>query len=252
MARSNRLSGVTATLDRVGTALTPTDAGTVSYLGRGIYDINEVARLLRRGRARVEGWTRPRVDKPPLLTGELAGLFSFWDLLSLRVIAELTRRRVPPDHIVRGARHLAQRLGTDRPFAHKGLATVGVGFFAAIAGDWEDAGLRGQLAFQGMIEPLIKPITFNDSDMASIWRPDAGIWINPAVQAGTPCVADTRVPTQLLAVLLGSDEPDEGDLLGGWCFSEGFGLAGAVESHGCHWVSRGGSCGDGGCGAVSG
>ena len=40
--------------------------------------------------------------------------------------------------------------------------------------------------------------------------------------------------------------------LGGWCFSEGFGLAGAVELHGCHWVSRGGSCGDGGCGAVSG
>ena len=40
--------------------------------------------------------------------------------------------------------------------------------------------------------------------------------------------------------------------LGGWCFSEGFGLAGGVELHGCHWVSRGGSCGDGGCGAVSG
>lgn len=184
----------------------------MSYLGRGIYDIGEVARLLRRGRARVEGWTRPREDKPPLLTGELAGLFSFWDLLSLRVIAELTRRRVPRHHIARGARHLAERLGTDRPFAHKALATVGVGFFADVAGDWEDAGLRGQLAFQGMIEPLIKPITFNDSDMASIWRPHAGIWINPSVQAGTPCVDGTRVPTQLIASILGLDAPDESDL----------------------------------------
>ena len=40
--------------------------------------------------------------------------------------------------------------------------------------------------------------------------------------------------------------------LGGWCFSEGFGLAGAVELHGCCSVSRGGSCGDCGSGAVSG
>ena len=43
-----------------------------------------------------------------------------------------------------------------------------------------------------------------------------------------------------------------GGHLGGWCFSEGFGLAGAVELHGCYWVSGGGSCRDGGCGAVSG
>ena len=185
----------------------------VSYLGRGIYDINEVARLLPHGRARIEGWTRPRKDRPPLLTGELAGLFSFWDLLSLRVIAELTRRRVPRDHIARGAEHLAQTLGTDRPFAHKGLATVGVGFFAEIAGDWEDAGMRGQLAFQGMIEPLIRRVTFNDLNMASIWRPHEGVWINPSVQAGAPCVDATRVPTHLLASLLDLEEPDQWDLI---------------------------------------
>ena len=47
-------------------------------------------------------------------------------------------------------------------------------------------------------------------------------------------------------------EPSPTRTLGGWCFSEGFGLAGAVELHGCCSVSRGGSCRDGGCGAVSG
>ena len=93
----------------------------------------------------------------------------------------------------KGAKHLAEVLGTGRPLAHKGLATVGAGFFADVAGDWQDAGLGGQLAFQNMIEPLLKPITFNDSNMASIWRPHEGVWINPAVQAGTPCVEGTRV-----------------------------------------------------------
>ena len=84
----------------MGTSARPlADPGAVSYLGRGIYDISEVARLLGSGRALVEGWTLPREDKPPLLTGELAGLFSFWDLLSLRVVAELAKRRVPRDSL---------------------------------------------------------------------------------------------------------------------------------------------------------
>ena len=187
-------------------------SGTVSYLGRGIYDIEEVARLIRIGRTRVEGWTRPHRSKPPLLSGELDGLFSFWDLLSLRVVAELVGRGVSRAHIARGAEHLAETLGTNRPFAHRDLATVGTGFFAKIANDWEDAGLRGQLALQSVIAPLLEPITFNDSNMASIWRPHKGVWINPAVQAGTPCVDGTRVPTHLLASLLGLDGQDDEDL----------------------------------------
>lgn len=191
----------------------PTSAvpGTAGYLGRGIYDIIEVARLLRKGRALVEGWTRPLGDRPPLLAPELAGLFSFWDLLSLRVVAELTQRGVPRMDIARGAEHLAVTLGTDRPFAHRRLATVGAGFFADVAGDWQDAGQRGQMAFQDVIEPLIEPIIFDDSHMASIWRPHAGVWINPGVQAGAPCVDGTRVPTHLLASLLDPGEPDEVD-----------------------------------------
>ncbi|MCY4162991.1 MAG: DUF433 domain-containing protein [bacterium] len=170
----------------------------VSYLGRGIYDIAEVARLIKRTKRRVEGWTQTGAKKEPLLSGELDGLFSFWDLLSLRVIDELVKRGVPRHEIARGARYLAGELVTHRPFAHEGLATVGRGFFADI-GSWVDVGMGGQQAFQVVIEPLIKPITFNDLGMAAIWRPHANVWVNPAVQAGTPCVDGTRVPTATLA-----------------------------------------------------
>ena len=80
--------------------------------------------------------------------------------------------------------------------------TVGSGFFADIAASWEDAGKGGQLAFQEIVEPLLEPITFNDQAMAFIWRPHPSVWINLAVQAGTPCVDGTRVPTSLLADLV--------------------------------------------------
>ena len=189
-----------------------TEPGAVSYLGRGIYDIAEVARLLRKTRGRVEGWTRPRPSRPPLLTGELAGLFSFWDLISLRVIGELIDRGMPRDAIATGDEHLARSLGTDRPFAHEKLATVGAGFFADITDGWEDAGLGGQLAFQSTIEPLLEPITFNEASMAMIWRPCPCVWINPEVQAGAPCVDGTRIPTSQIAGLLGIDNLVDKDI----------------------------------------
>jgi len=178
------------------------------YLGRGIYDVAEVARLLRKTRQRVEGWTRSGPRSSPLLTGEFAGLFSFWDLMSLRVIAELLDRGVLRDHILHGAEHLSLSLGTNRPFAHESLATVGVGFFAEVESGvgWENIGQGGQLAFQDVVVPLLEPIEFNDKGMAAIWRPRAEVWINPAVQAGEPCVDGTRVPTGLIARLLPTDD----------------------------------------------
>ena len=176
------------------------DAGADSYLGRGIYDVVEVARLVRCTRHRVDGWTRTGPGDDPLLTGELGGLFSFWDLLSLRVIAELAERGVPRSEIARGAEYLTAELGTSRPFAHEGLATVGRGFFADIE-SWVDMGLGGQQAFQTVVEPLLRPITFDESGMATIWRPHTSVWVNPEVQAGTPCVDGTRIPTGTLADL---------------------------------------------------
>lgn len=181
-----------------GSSLSVPCAG--SYLGRGIYDVAEVARLIRCTRRRVEGWTRAGADKAPLLSGELDGLFSFWDLLSLRVIGELVEREVPRSEIARGAEYLAAELGTHRPFAHEGLATAGRGFFADI-GSWIDVGMGGQQAFQVVVEPLLVPITFNDSGMATIWRPHTSVWVNPEVQAGAPCVEGTRIPTGTLADL---------------------------------------------------
>ena len=86
--------------------------------------------------------------------GSLTGLFSFWDLLSLRVIGELVERGVPRNEIARGAEYLATELETHRPFTHERLATVGQGFFADV-GSWVDVGMDGQQAFQIVIEPLL-------------------------------------------------------------------------------------------------
>ena len=76
--------------------------GPVSYLGRGVYDLAEVAHLIHRTTRQVASWMRPRSGIPLLLAGELNGLYSFWDMLSLRVIAELVDRGVPRGRDRRG------------------------------------------------------------------------------------------------------------------------------------------------------
>ncbi len=172
-----------------------------SYLDRGIYDLGEVSRLINISEHRIETWTTTKSKRKAVLTGELDGFFSFWDLLSFRVIGELQSRGVSLVDIERGSAHLSKMLLTHRPFAHKKLATVGSNFFAEIT-EWEDVGKSGQQAFQLIVKPLLVPLTFNDEGMAQIWQPQEGVWLNPKIQAGAPCVEGTRVPTQTLADLI--------------------------------------------------
>lgn len=186
-------------------------------LHRGIYDVTEVARLIKVTPDTVSRWTTPtRHGKQALVTPSLGWAFSFHDLVSLRVVGELRRRNVKADDIRAGIKYLKRQLGTNRPLAHKRLATVGVAFFANLAEvvsaptDWVNVGRGGQAAFREIIEPALRPIDYDEELMASRWRPAKRVWIDPQVQAGAPCIADTRIPTAAVAGLVhaGDDRED--------------------------------------------
>ncbi len=171
-------------------------------LGRGIYDPTEAARLLRVHPDTLARWT---TGKHPLVTPTFERFFDFEDLVSLLVISELWRRNVHTSEIRRGIEVLAEELGVDRPLAHidapRRLATVGRAFFANI-GEWADAGKGFQLAFQPMIEPVLRPLEYDTHGMAHLWRPLPLVTATPVVQAGTPCVESTRVPTATIEGLV--------------------------------------------------
>jgi uncharacterized protein (DUF433 family) len=183
-----------------------------SHLNRGIYDVREVARLIRSDTGTVARWMSGRRDASPLIGEGPGHLLTFLDLISAYVIRELRARGVPLREIRIGAKHLRGVLHTDQPFAHKDLATAGKAFFAHI-GEWVDAGKGGQAAFQQVVRPLLKPIRYGADGLASIWVPRPEIWINPRIQAGASCVTKTRVPTAMLAALVrsGVDAADVAD-----------------------------------------
>lgn len=177
-----------------------------TLLGRGIYDPTEAARLLRVHPETLARWT---TGKRSLVTPSLDRFFDFEDLVSLLVVAQLWHRHVPTDEIRIGIEALADELGVSRPLAHidapKRLATVGRSFFANF-GDWADAGRGMQLAFAPVIEPVLKPLEYDKSGMARLWRPIAGVTANPGVQAGAPCIEATRIPTATIDGLVRGGE----------------------------------------------
>jgi uncharacterized protein (DUF433 family) len=184
-------------------------AVTSDLIGRGIYDPSEAARLARVHPDTLARWT---TGEQPLLTPAFQRFFDFEDLVSLLVIAELWRRNVATDEIRRGIRALADELNVERPLAHvdapKRLATVGSAFFAHV-GEWADAGKGLQLAFQPMIEPVLRPLEYDAIGMARLWRPLANITASPEVQTGTPCVEATRIPTSTVKGLVDAGESIE-------------------------------------------
>lgn len=183
---------------------------TSTLLGRGIYDPTEAARLARVHPDTIARWT---TGKRPLVRPSFEKFFDFEDLISLLVIAQLWRRSVPTDEIWRGIDMLRRELGVDRPLAHEDaperLATVGRSFFANF-GEWANVGQGGQLAFLPMIEMVLRPLEYDSAGMANLWRPVELVTAAPAVQAGTPCIEATRIPTKTIYGLIrvGEDAED--------------------------------------------
>jgi uncharacterized protein (DUF433 family) len=61
-----------------------------------------------------------------------------------------------------------------------------------------------------MIEPVLRPLEYDIHGMANLWRPLERVTATPAVQAGTPCIEHTRVPTSTISGLarVGQDIDD--------------------------------------------
>ena len=183
-----------------------------TFLGRGIYDVVEVARLVGRSPDEVARWGVSTHDRDALLFPRERRLLSFYDLVTAFVVAALRRRGVPLPK-VRDARHmLAGHFGVDWPLAHQpvldGLATSGSDVYVLL-GDWIDASRGGQPAIPEVVGPLLQLLDFDAEGMASLWRPVPQVVVNPSVQAGAPCVKGTRIATRFLAELADTGESIE-------------------------------------------
>lgn len=185
---------------------------STTLVGSGVYDAVEAGRLLGVPATRVVRWAAPgRRGLPPVVAPSFERAFSFQDLISLAVVEELWERQVVDDDMRRGVAYLQQSTHHDKPLAYRDvvelLATSGRSFIAHIEGAWVDLGKGGQGAFKQIVRIYLERITFDDLGAARLWRPARHVVLDPEVQAGTPCVEGTRIPTATVAAMAAVDPP---------------------------------------------
>ena len=201
----------------------------VFQLGRGLYPLPEAARLAQvstlTARRWAEGYDYKYRDQTrhssgvmelamPTLSGQVD--LTFAELLTLHLVKGFRGAGLSLRTIKRVVQVAVQEFGTPTPFISRRFRTDGRKVFVELQ-DVEPANdepriprreralievLSRQHAFAHIVEPsLFRQVDWVD-DLAARWWPlgqDHAVVLDPAVLFGAPRVAETRVPTAVLA-----------------------------------------------------
>lgn len=183
------------------------DEAHVRYLGMGVYEIPEAARLTGLSSARLRRWFGGHRSGPlwqldfPRVGGRIG--LSFLDLVQAYVAAELLGHGLP----VRALRPLLEKaktvLETEHPFASARFRTDGRRLYLEILEEKPrllDLG-RDQFAFHRVIAPSLKPLEYDTHEMASRWWPlgrNRSVVLDRHRRFGKPITAKSGVPTEVL------------------------------------------------------
>lgn len=185
-----------------------------AMLGQGLYDAAEVGWLLGQSADWVVRWSTDSAAGSAIVTPTFGRMFSFADLVSVRVGLTVKQRGIADRHLRQGVALLRELTGRANPLARKEvietLATSGNSFLScAGTGYYEDIGRGGQGVFQDVVKIDLKRISFDATGGPERWVPSEGIVIDPAIQAGAPCIEGTRVSTSTVASLLKKEHPED-------------------------------------------
>jgi uncharacterized protein (DUF433 family) len=192
----------------------------MNLIGTGIYPLHQAARLVgvepRAVRRWLQGYGRKykgdRVRSGPLWRTQFLGeelpdeVIGFRDLLELRMVAAFVRHGVDLKVIRATVEAAARTFGKDYPLTSQKFLTDGKRIFLEAVGEATGEPhmidvLRKQFVFSDIIKPsLYAGIVYGDEG-ALRWFPNARrktIMLDPALQFGTPVIAEVGIPTDTI------------------------------------------------------
>ena len=200
-----------------------------NVLGLGLYPLPEAARLAQvdtrtarrwaEGNSyKIRGEARKSAGVLPLTLAQ-AGTsrdLTFAEMLSLRLVRGFRKAGLALPTIKRVAQRAAEDFGFAVPFVSRRFRTDGRKVFIELQSEAPANDepaiprqerelievLTGQKAFQQVVEPSLFANVEWDDDLASRWWPlgkDKSVLLDPQVLFGAPRVAETSVPTAVLA-----------------------------------------------------
>lgn len=189
----------------MGASGTRDGKATVVFLGTGVYELPEAARLVGLSAARLRRWLGGRegeplwpVQLPPV--GGRVGL-GFHDVVQAFVLAQLLRHGLPPRTLRRLLLKAREVLRTDHPFASARFRTDGRRLYLEILEEEKLLDLAlDQYAFHRIVEPSLQPFDY-DPAMAIRWWPlgrHRHVVVDPHRAFGQPVADASGVPTATL------------------------------------------------------
>ncbi len=191
-----------------------------NFIGIGIYTVRDAARLASIPPARVRRWvagyeyeTADGVvrESPPLCSRQLPDVegetaIGFLDLIELRMVDALRKKKVSWKTIRRAHERACSLFQTHHPFATRRFRTDGRRIFTHLNDRSRGRALldvaASQYAFAKFVNPSLSDVEFDGKDLASRWVPTAGrkrVVLDPARSFGQPIVKNEGVPTLVLA-----------------------------------------------------
>ena len=195
--------------------------GMNELIGAGIYPLSQAARLVGESARNVRRWLRGyswkyrdgRSFSGPLWHAlyeneELPGgtAISFRDLLELRMVAQFVKHGVHLKVIRATIEAATKHFGSDYPLSNRRFLTDGKRIFLEAVEEATGSErlidvVGRQFVFTDVIRPSLYTGIEYDDVGATRWYPVArsqSILLDPAVQFGTPIIADAGVPTDAI------------------------------------------------------
>ena len=141
-------------------------------------------------------------------TGDRVAL-TFLDLVSLRMVAIFRSYGVQPREIKVAHDLIQESRGYSHPFAMQPVWLFGPDIFIKESGEAFAVSKNWQLALAFIVDWLIPThsLLFDKNDQPTSWEPEPGIFLDPQISFGEPCIKGTRIPTETLWALHAAGDP---------------------------------------------
>lgn len=183
-------------------------------LRRGIYGLTELTRYLSIDGDRTLSATTVSRWITTISNSDHAARrpdYSFADLVSMLVVRNLVDLGMQIREIHEAEIHLREVYGIDRPFLSVKLKTDGVDVFyeasPSLVEQLTSANRGGQEVIRPAIAAALSGVNYHNG-LAAEWSPLDGIVLDPTIQFGEPCIAETRITTRLIADLINDSGVD--------------------------------------------
>ena len=178
----------------------------MEFVGRGLYDLPQAARLLRIHYNTLRYWIG-ETGHPSLVmrSMEPEKLLTFSELMELYFVKMFKDENVSLQTIRRAASEAAKRFKTDHPFAVQRFDTDGKSIFATLIDRESNKEIveelrHGQLVFATVVRPFYRKLKYDGPSVGEFWPLGKGdrIVLDPMRKHGQPIDAETGLPVETI------------------------------------------------------